>query len=77
MQLSSLKQGLQSTGRQSIHIQTNILFSQERALEVLVNGFFSFLFFNIWTELAPSPPKSPVCSTIVMFNLVSIFSCES
>uniref|UniRef100_A0A3B4G5V9 Katanin p60 ATPase-containing subunit A-like 1 n=2 Tax=Pundamilia nyererei TaxID=303518 RepID=A0A3B4G5V9_9CICH len=69
MQLSSLKQGLQSTGRQSIHIQTNILFSQERALEVLVNGFFSFLFFNIWTELAPSPPKSPVCSTIVMFNL--------
>lgn len=57
MQLSSLKQGLQSTGRQSIHIQTNILFSQERALEVLVNGFFSFLFFNIWTELAPSPPN--------------------
>lgn len=46
MQLSSLKQGLQSTGRQSIHIQTNILFSQERALEVLVNGFFSFLFFQ-------------------------------
>lgn len=45
MQLSSLKQGLQSTGRQSIHIQTNILFSQERALEVLVNGFFSFSFF--------------------------------
>lgn len=58
MQLSSLKQGLQSTGRQSIHIQTNILFSQERALEVLVNGFFSFFFFfNIWTELAPSPPN--------------------
>lgn len=42
MQLSSLKQGLQSTGRQSIYIQTNILFSQERALEVLVNGFFNF-----------------------------------
>lgn len=59
MQLSSLKQGLQSTGRQSIYIQTNILFSQERALEVLVNGFFKF-FFNIWTELAPSPQISCV-----------------